>query len=81
MDIKEIQIRLPMTWLDDEWSVDLHCHYLNAQDTGGRDEIWCYFHDVLLCTFTDLEKFLTWFQLTTEKTYNEAKEQQKKNVK
>src|ERR1035437_1792528 len=37
-------------WLDDDWSVSLDCSHVNGQDTNGRDEVWCYFNDTLLCT-------------------------------
>jgi len=77
MDIKDVNITIPIICIDDDWCIELNCCGVNGQDTNGRDEVWCYFHDTLLCTFTDLNKFLIWFKLTTKKNFNE--EQNKKN--
>jgi 5'-nucleotidase len=67
--MKNIQINIPIIWLDDKYSINLECSYVNEQDTNGKDEIWCYFNNCLLCRFNDLDKFDKWFHLTTGTDY------------
>jgi len=58
-------LKKTITLLNGRISYELECRHVNSEYINNRDEIWCYYNNNLIVTFSDMRLFKQWLFLTT----------------
>lgn len=54
-----------ITLLNGRISYELECRHVNCEYINNCDEIWCYYNNNLIATFSNMDSFKEWLVLTT----------------
>ena len=50
-----------LIWIDEDWPIDIEFHEVGDQDSGGRLEIWVYYHNARLVAIDNTEQLESFY--------------------